>query len=47
MFAATLAIVGGLRAAVREPVKTDAGLLSGMSAAAPGVRGTTRPAIRR
>ncbi len=38
IFAATLVIVGGLRAAVREPVKTDAGLLSGMSAAAPGVR---------
>ena len=38
MFAATLAIVGGMRAAVREPVKTDAGLLSGMPAAAPGVR---------
>jgi para-nitrobenzyl esterase len=38
MFAVTLAIVGGLPAAVREPVKTDAGLLSGTSAAAPGVR---------
>src|SRR5947209_20611707 len=37
-FAATLVIVGGLRAGVPEPVKTDAGLLSGTSAAAPGVR---------
>jgi para-nitrobenzyl esterase len=37
-FAATLVIVGGLRAGVSEPVKTDAGLLSGTSAAAPGVR---------
>jgi para-nitrobenzyl esterase len=37
-FAATLVIVGGLRAGVPEPVKTDAGLLSGASAAAPGVR---------
>ena len=26
MFAAALAIVGGVRAGVREPVKTDAGL---------------------
>jgi len=38
MFAAALAIAGGLRAAVGEPVKTDAGLLSGAPAAAPGVR---------
>jgi para-nitrobenzyl esterase len=38
MFAATLVIVGGLRAAVREPVNTDGGLVSGMSATAPGVR---------
>src|SRR5213593_197639 len=39
MFAATLAFVaGGFRAIVQEPVKTDAGLLSGTSAAAPGVR---------
>src|SRR5436309_16089944 len=37
-FAATLVIVGGLRASVPEPVKTDAGLLSGTSASAPGVR---------
>jgi para-nitrobenzyl esterase len=36
-FAATLVIAGGLRAAVPDPVKTDAGLLSGTSAA-PGVR---------
>ena len=35
---ATLAFVSGLRAIVLEPVKTDAGLLSGTSAAAPGVR---------
>jgi para-nitrobenzyl esterase len=38
MFAATLAIAGGVRAALREPVATDAGLLSGTAAAAPGVR---------
>jgi len=38
VFAATLAFVSGLRAVVPEPVKTDAGLLSGTSAAAPGVR---------
>jgi len=38
MFAATLAIAGGLPAAVREPVATDAGLLSGTVAATPGVR---------
>ncbi|PYR18083.1 MAG: hypothetical protein DMF94_21340, partial [Acidobacteria bacterium] len=37
-FAATLVIAGGLRAGVPEPVKTDAGVLSGTSAAAPGVR---------
>ncbi len=36
--AAALVIAGGLRAVVPEPVKTDAGLLSGTSAAAPGVR---------
>jgi para-nitrobenzyl esterase len=36
--AVTIAIVGGLRAAVREPVRTDTGLLSGLPAAAPGVR---------
>jgi para-nitrobenzyl esterase len=35
---ATLAFVSGLRAIVLEPVKTDAGLLSGTSAAAPGLR---------
>ena len=39
MFAATLAfVVSGFRAVVPEPVKTDAGLISGASAAAPGVR---------
>jgi para-nitrobenzyl esterase len=39
VFAATLAFVsGGLRAVVPEPVNTDAGLLSGTSAATPGVR---------
>jgi para-nitrobenzyl esterase len=38
VLAAALALVGNLRAAVPEPVKTDAGLLSGTSAAAPGVR---------
>jgi para-nitrobenzyl esterase len=38
VFAATLAFVSGLRAVVPEPVKTDAGLLAGTSAAAPGVR---------
>src|SRR5438552_8912311 len=37
-FAATLVIVSSLRAGVPEPVKTDAGVLSGTSAAAPGVR---------
>ena len=37
-FAAALVIAGGLRAGVPEPVKTDAGVLSGTSAAAPGVR---------
>ncbi len=37
-FAAALAIVGGSRAAIREPVRTDAGLVSGVPAAAPGVR---------
>src|SRR5919198_6449018 len=39
VFAATLAFVsGGLRAVVPEPVRTDAGLLSGTSAAAGAVR---------
>jgi para-nitrobenzyl esterase len=38
MFAAALAIGGGSRAAVPEPIKTDAGLLSGMAGAAAGVR---------
>jgi para-nitrobenzyl esterase len=38
VFAAALAIVGGLRAAVPEPVKTDAGLLSGTAGSAPGIR---------
>src|SRR5438067_5929705 len=38
VFAAMLAISGALRAVVPEPVKTDAGLLSGAPAAAPGVR---------
>ncbi len=38
VFATTLAIVGGLRALVSEPVKTDAGLLSGTSAGTAGVR---------
>jgi para-nitrobenzyl esterase len=37
MIAAT-AIWGSLRAAVREPVKIDAGLIAGAPAAAPGVR---------
>jgi len=37
-FAAALAIVSTLQAVVPEPVKTDAGLLSGTSGAAPGVR---------
>src|SRR5437870_1848350 len=38
-FAAMLAfVVSGCRAVVPEPVKTDAGLISGASAAAPGVR---------
>jgi para-nitrobenzyl esterase len=35
---AALALVSGLRTIALEPVKTDAGLLSGTSAAAPGVR---------
>src|SRR6185295_694263 len=34
----SLVLVGGLRAAVPEPVKTDSGLLSGTSGTAPGVR---------
>src|SRR2546421_1325530 len=39
MFAASLAFVAsGFHAVVPESVKTDAGLLSGTSAAAPGVR---------
>ena len=38
LLAATLAFVSGVRAVVPEPVKTDAGLISGTSAAAPGVR---------
>jgi para-nitrobenzyl esterase len=38
VLAATLALVSGVRAVVPEPVKTDAGLISGTSAAAPGVR---------
>jgi len=38
MFAAALAIVGSLRAAVQKPVRIDAGLISGAAAAAPGVR---------
>ena len=38
VFVATLAFVSVLRAVVPEPVRTDAGLLSGTSAAAPGVR---------
>src|SRR5712692_4910557 len=38
VFAATLVFVSGFRAVGPEPVKTDAGLLSGTSAAAPGVR---------
>jgi para-nitrobenzyl esterase len=33
-----LMLVSGLRAAVPEPIKTDAGLISGASAGAPGVR---------
>src|SRR5437867_6956340 len=37
-FAATFVIAGGLRAGVPDPVKTDAGLLTCTSAAAPGVR---------
>ena len=37
-FTAALAVAGVLRAVVSEPVKTDAGLLSGAPAAAPGVR---------
>ena len=35
---AALAIAGSVRAAIPEPVKTDAGLLAGTAAAAPGVR---------
>ncbi|PYQ71761.1 MAG: hypothetical protein DMG04_20015 [Acidobacteria bacterium] len=39
MFAASLAFVAsGFHAVVPESVKTDAGLLSGTSAAAPGFR---------
>ena len=38
MCLASLALVSGLRAAVPEPVKTDAGLLSGTAGASPGVR---------
>jgi para-nitrobenzyl esterase len=38
VFGGALAIVAGLRAVVPEPVKTDAGLLSGTSAGTPGVR---------
>src|SRR5262245_27389143 len=38
VFVAALALMTGLRAAFPEPLKTDAGLLSGTSAAAPGVR---------
>ena len=38
MVAVTLAMLDGLPEVISEPVKTDAGLLSGTSAAAPGVR---------
>lgn len=38
IFAAALAIVGSLRAAVREPIRIDAGLIAGTAGAAPGVR---------
>src|SRR5262245_52695481 len=38
MFAAVLAIVSGSRAAVLEPIKTDAGFVSGVPGAATGVR---------
>jgi para-nitrobenzyl esterase len=38
VFLVSLALVSGLRAALPEPVKTDAGLLSGTPGAAPGVR---------
>src|SRR5262245_7438850 len=38
VFLVSLALVSALRAAVPEPVKTDAGLLSGTPGAAPGVR---------
>src|SRR5262247_3453094 len=38
VFLASLALVSGLRAAVPEPVKIDAGLLSGTAGAAAGVR---------
>ena len=37
-FTAALALVSVLRAAVPEPIRTDAGLLSGSPGAAPGVR---------
>jgi len=36
--AAALPIAGGVRAAVRDPIATDAGLLDGVPGAAPGVR---------
>src|SRR5262245_1762013 len=38
VFLVSLALVSGLRAAVPEPVKTDAGLLAGTAGASPGVR---------
>src|SRR5215471_6198797 len=38
IFAAAPAMLGGVRAAVPEPVKTDAGLLTGVPGAAAGVR---------
>jgi len=38
LFAAAFAVVSVLRAAVPEPVATDAGLLSGAAGSAPGVR---------
>jgi para-nitrobenzyl esterase len=38
VLAARLAIASGLAAVLPEPVKTDAGMVSGTSAAAPGVR---------
>jgi len=37
-FFVLLALVSGLRAAVPEPIRTDAGLLSGTAGASPGVR---------